>query len=257
MTDFSKYKLGTIKSPIDERDLRVSALRLKEVVLPIKTNNKTTMPPFRDQGSQPTCAAMTAALFKYWQENKDVGLTEVLSPQFVYNLREDKNSEGMTNRDLHKILQSKGICLESLYRYGWSKLPSEAAFTNALLYRIKNYVQVDTLQGLKMMLYLNGPCTMAVPVYNYGERMWFQNPGEELLGGHDLCIFDYDDEKQKFRYRNHWAGFGDADGEAEMDYSDFEMIWEFWTSVDLATIVDRPPIPDPEPKKRTILDWLK
>ena len=41
----------------------------------------------RNQGSQGTCYAQSAACIKEWQEHKDYGFKGQLSPQFFYNNR--------------------------------------------------------------------------------------------------------------------------------------------------------------------------
>ena len=243
--DFSRYPLLIKKSPPDSRDWKLSRVLPKVEILPRKTNNRETAAPFRDQGPYPTCAAFTAALVKYWQERKDIGLSELLSPWFVYANREDPNEDGMYMRDLMKILKSEGICLERLAPYSSMGPLSGEAFTEALNHRIENYAHVDSIEILKTALFLNGPQFMAVPVYNYTERMWYQRSGDVLLGGHAMEILDYDDDERVFWYQNHWKGFGDSNGRAKMSYDDYDLIWEFWSSVDAKSIPDPHPYPEP------------
>ena len=71
--------------------------------------------PIRDQGSQGTCYAQSAACAKEWQEKKDYNLDEHLSPQFFYNNRFNKydidnTDDGMFGRDVMKLLCNVGIC---------------------------------------------------------------------------------------------------------------------------------------------------
>jgi C1A family cysteine protease len=261
MKDYSQYKLGVIKSPEDKRDYVFSKI-YKTVELPRKTNNMDSMFPARDQGSQGSCAAMSGAAMKEWQEIKDVELKEYLSPQFIYNLRANQDSEGMINRDLMKIIQDKGVCLESSYPYGTFRKPSEEVLKQAECFRINNYARIYTLEELKQALFLKGPCVVAIPVYNYTERMWYQNPGDELLGGHDMCVVDYDDDERVLWIRNSWGTEFGLAGYIKMSYDDFNLAWEWWSSVDLPTTY--PPIDpiDPiEPEKLTcwqkIIAWLK
>jgi hypothetical protein len=258
-----KYEKTLIikKSPEDERDHLLSYV-LPTVELPLKTNNVATAASFRDQGPYPTCAAMTAALVKYWQEYKETGSTKLLSPWFVYILREDTTSEGMTTRDLMKILKNSGICLEDLAPYYEMKPISQEAIDDGKKRVIGGYALADSLTALKTALFLNGPQFMAVPVYNYTERMWYQRPGDEFLGGHLMEILDFDDNRRKLLYQNHWEGFGDINGRAEMDYDDFDMIWEFRSTYDAPTPIDPipDPIPDPEPEpvpeKKSWVKWI-
>ncbi|HUV85165.1 MAG TPA: C1 family peptidase, partial [Methanosarcinales archaeon] len=173
MKDFSQYKLLVKKSPPDKRDWKAKTIYPK-IVLPEKTNNRVLMLAVRDQGNQGSCVAMAGSAMKEWQEVFDWNLESYLSPQFIYNNREDPSEEGMYMRDLMNILRKKGDCFESLYPYGTNKTITKETFDNALNYIIKNYAAVNSVEELKTALYLNGPCVVAVPVYNYTERMWYK-----------------------------------------------------------------------------------
>jgi C1A family cysteine protease len=259
MKDYSRYILNIKKSPYDWRDFKFRAI-YAPVSLPSKSNNRQFMLPARDQGNQGTCAAFSASEAQQCRDTKEFGLKEYLSPQFIYNQREDLNEEGMTNRDLMKLIQDKGVCLEHLYRYGTFTEPTQEAYENALNHRSNNYAKIDFLSELKQALYIKGPCVMAIPVYNYTERMWYQRVGDEFLGGHDVCVVDYDDDERTLLILNSWGDdFGD-EGYIEMSYDDFNLAWEFWSNVDLPsspTTTEAPtttPAPEPEPKKKP---WLR
>ena len=55
---------------------------------------------------------------KEWQEKKDINFREYFSPQFIYNLRENSESEGMYGRDVMRILSKIGSVDENTYNYG-------------------------------------------------------------------------------------------------------------------------------------------
>jgi len=252
MKDYSKYKLNIKKSPHDPRDFKFRNI-YPPVSLPLKSTNRQFMLPARDQESQGTCAAFSAAEAQQCRDTSEYGLDEYLSPQFIYNHRESPQEEGMYNRDLMKILQDKGVCIERLYRYGTFTIPSQAAYENALNHRSNNYAAIDYLEELKQALYIKGPCIMAIPVYNYTERMWYQYLGDEFLGGHDMCVVDYNDETRTLLILNSWGlEFGD-DGYVSMSYDDFSLAWEFWSNVDLPSHPTTTEAPTttaaPEPKE--------
>jgi len=244
MKDFSKYKFNVRRSPKDERDWKASAIYPK-ITLPIKTDNRELMFTARDQGDQGSCVAMAGSAMKEWQETKEWELNEYLSPQFIYNNREDLDEEGMYMRDLMDILRQKGDCLERLCLYGSFDKPSEVAYRNASYHIVKSYAAVEAIDELKTALYVNGPCVIAVPVYNFTERMWYKRPGEYLLGGHAILVVDYDDEKGGFWIRNSWGEDWGNEGYCFMKYDDFGFIWETWTTIDEKSY--NPPVP-PEPK---------
>jgi hypothetical protein len=171
----------------------------------------------------------------------------------------------MVNRDLMKLLQDKGACLERLYPFRSSHNPSTAARLNALNHRSNNYASIDTLEELKQALYIKGPCIVAVPVYNYGKRLWFQRAGDEFLGGHDMLAVDYDDDARVIWILNSWGDdFGDA-GYIPMSYDDFACAWEWWSAVDLQSIKTTTEAPyttnddkttTPEPESWITKNWL-
>jgi len=256
MKDFSKYKLNLKPSPKDKRDLKVSAV-LREIELPPRTNNRTLMFAVRDQMEQGSCAAMAGAGMKEYQEVKDYGLKAYLSPQFIYNSREDPNEEGMYLRDLMKILQNRGVCFEKLYPYLTMKKPSAEALANALNFRIDNYAAIDSMYGLKLALHIKGPCVIAVPVYNYTERMWAQRPGDNFLGGHAMLAVDYDDDTETILIRNSWSEEWGDEGYCKMSYMDYELMWEAWSSIDAesAKTTTDTPVTTPAPHEGWFKRW--
>jgi C1A family cysteine protease len=243
---FKQYKLNVRKSPIDTRDWKASAIYPK-ITLPEILDYRIEMQPIRDQGNQGSCVAMAGAAMKEWQEWQDDFLEEWMSPQFIYNNREDTNEEGMYMRDLMRILKDMGDCKEKTFPYGALSKPSEKVYLEALNYVIKNYASVESIDELKTALYINGPIVIAVPVYNFSERMWYQNPGDELLGGHSMCICGYN--TNGFIIRNSWNIDWGQDGYCILPYEDFGLVWEYWTTIDEDSYK-----PEPEPDNKT---WLQ
>lgn len=242
-----EYKLPVKPSPLDGRDWKASAIYPK-ITLPETLDLRPTLFKVRDQGDQGSCVAMAGACMKEWQEIKDVQMAEYMSPQFIYNNREDTAEEGMYLRDLMQILQKMGDCLEELWPYGRLDHPSEEAYDNALDYLILNYAQVNTIDELKTALYKNGVCVIAVPVYNYGIRMWRPTyEGQDYLGGHCMAIVGYN--KDGFIIRNSWGDWG-QNGYCTFPYSDWGMQWEVWTSIDADSYK-----PDPPPKPKLWFKW--
>jgi C1A family cysteine protease len=229
--DFSLYRLNIRKSPTDGRDWKAKAI-FREIELPVSVDFRTLMLEVRDQGDQGSCAAMAGAAVKEFQERKDVGIKDYFSPQFIYNNREDLAEEGMHMRDLMSILTKKGDCLESDYPYGLFSPPSEKVIINAANFKIKGYALVQSIDDLKTALYLNGPCVIAVPVYNYTDRMWFQRSNDNFLGGHAMCVAGYDDILKCFWIRNSWGTDFGENGYVKFPYADFKMAYEFWSCVD-------------------------
>jgi hypothetical protein len=188
---------------------------------------------------------MAGSAMKEWQERIDFLLDEYLSPQFIYNNRENRPSEGMYMRDLMNILRLYGDCREYLHPYGDGGKPSAEAYGDADDHVIASYAAVNTIEGLKQALYTSGPCVIAVPVYNTGERMWHERPGDSFLGGHAMCVVGYD--AAGFIIRNSWGARWNGDGHCIFPYADWGEQWEVWTTVDADTVPDPTPKPPPEP----------
>ena len=178
--DISNVILNVVQSPEDGRDwVYSSSSEIKNIL-----DYRNDLHPIRNQGNQGTCYAQSAACMKEWQEKKDYGLDEYLSPQFFYNNRdnwydEDKNNdEGMFGRNVMKLLKEIGICTENEYPYGLIQRKgkiNEGCFLKANNHKISAYARINTLYGLKQSLCNNGPCLIAFPVYNYSTQLWKQS----------------------------------------------------------------------------------
>jgi hypothetical protein len=232
MIDADKYTFNLLPSPIDSRDFLLESIYPETVKLPDVWDLRPQMRPIRDQGTQGTCSAQTIAAIKEWQELADIGFKEYMSPQFVYNLRENQGTEGMYPRDTMEILYKVGIVPEKQYKYGTFTEINNELKEQAQTYKIQGYAQINTFESAKKALFANGPCYIAFPVYN-PNKMEFWKPdftGQQMSGGHAVCLAGY--TKDAFIIRNSWSTqWGDA-GYTYYPFSDFGMHWEIWTSID-------------------------
>jgi len=237
-------KLTAIKSPLDIRDWIAETIFNQDFKIPASFSLVDKLPPVRDQGPYGTCAAFAASTMKEWQENVDIGYSGLMSPQFVYNNRSNKPSEGMYARDVMDILRKKGICPETYYPY-----TSTAPFTTEVLnvakkYIIQSYASIVTIDGLKRALIKSGPCYIAFPVYNYGGRFWMAAQGSTFLGGHAVSVVGYN--ATGFIIRNSWGFSWNDKGYTIFPYSDWGSQWEVWTTVDAES-------GNPPPKKSNVI----
>ena len=228
-----KFIVNIVRSPEDERDWKAESI-YKATSLPKTFSLVSELQPIRHQGSQGTCAAQTAACMKEWQEKKDINFEGYMSPQFIYNNRQNQDSEGMYGRDVMKILSKIGCCSEKDYRYGLIENPKHidsTIFKKAKNHTISNYAKVDTIQGLKNALIKNGPCYIAVPVYDHSDTMWkCKNTEDKQQGGHAMTIVGYD--KKGFIIRNSWGKNWGNKGYCIFPYEDWGSQWEVWTTID-------------------------
>jgi len=242
--DFSQYKLNVIPSPPDKRDWKVASI-YKVMELPAEFDLRDKLKKVRDQLSQGSCVAQAGCAMKSVQERLDANsgfIEDYMSPQFIYNNRENKDSEGMFLRDLMRILKNIGIVPESKYPYGTFDPINQELYNLAKNYVIDNYAMVSTIEELKLALYINKGAIFAVPVYNYGPRMWHKDAGDYLLGYHCMAFTKYSDINRKLDVRNSWDDDWENDGYTEMSYDDFlSDVLECWTTIDKDSFVPVPP----------------
>lgn len=238
----SKFLCLIKPSVYDKRDWNFSLLYSNINTI----NNKTLdlrkdLQPIRNQGIQGSCAAQTASCMKEWQEKQDYKFNDYFSPQFIYNLRQNQETEGMTGRDVMKILSNYGIVTELKYPYGnieYANLIDKNLLKEGKKHIIKNYARIYTIKDLKKSLEINGPCFIAFPVYNYGKRMWKQKKiSDKQRGGHAMTVVGYN--KNGFIIRNSWGeNWGDK-GYCIYPYIDWGCHWEIWTAIDEKTDIKR------------------
>jgi len=239
------YKCTTIKSPQDSRDFIADEMLVPITTFPTDLDLRGSLQPIRNQGSQGTCAAQTAACCKEWHETMDIGLKEHFSPQFIYNHRVNKTSEGMYGRDVMKILNQIGAVRERDFPYGTMVMGeniSQEIKTKAENFKIKSYARIHKMSVLKTSLHQNGPCYIALPCYNYGNRFWKQEDGDKSLGGHAVAIVGY--TKEGFILRNSWGEKWGDNGYCIYHYEDWGSHWEIWTVLDSKSKRDEKPIPE-------------
>ena len=228
----NNYKFNLQKSLVDPRDFMLESIYPETVTLPKNWDLRKEMQPIRDQGTQGTCSGQAVSAMKEWQEYSDVALNEYMSPQFIYNLRENQGNEGMSARDTMKILFTIGIVSEKDYPYNNFKSISNDLKLKAEKYKIQGYAQVNTIDSTKKALFANGPCYIAFPVYNAEKKnFWIPDyKGQQALGGHAVCIVGY--LENEFIIRNSWSTQWGDNGYTYYSFTDFGCHWEIWTAID-------------------------
>ena len=227
------YLVSMRPSLNDENDWQAENF-LENEEFPETLDYRGVLPPIRDQGEQGSCAAQTAACMKEFQEYFDNDITEHFSPQFVYDNRFNQESNGMTCRDVMKILNKKGCPLEKSYPYNYISDPKdidEEVFEEASKFKIKSYARVNTVDDCKKALAKNGPCLIAFPVYNYGMYIWRSRTVRQAMrGGHAMAIVGY--TKDSFIIRNSWGSDWGDKGYTYYGFDEWGMHFDCWTTID-------------------------
>jgi len=228
-----KYKLNLRKSLDDSRDWHAETIYATGP-LPETFSMEKSLGSIWNQGNYGTCAAQTAVCMKEYQELKEDGLLERLSPMFIYAHRTPKGASGMYPRDVMEILQKYGSISEKEYPYkGANRNPQNITgklYEKAANFTIKHYARISTIDALKRALIADGPCFVGMPAFNFGPTFWKAGFGDESIGGHAVAIIGYN--KKGFILRNSWGTAWSDDGYGLFPYTDWGIQWEIWTTID-------------------------
>lgn len=256
------FVMGASPSPHDTRDFVYDALRNKDITanedLPKEFTLVASLPPVRNQGSQGSCVAQAGACIKEYQEQKDYGFGDHMSPQFLYNNRDNYPRVGWDGRSLMTFLQKSGVCFEDTFPYDsrsdadqqktgvvrGDQIPAatwtEAANHKIITYALVEYVAQDNANNeyrLKDSIMKNGPAYIAFPVYSGAGATFWRAKNEDgsdriCRGGHALAVVGWTAEG--FIIRNSWGEKWNGNGYVIYPYVDFyaKCHWELWTCVD-------------------------
>lgn len=220
-------------SPFDSRDILIESVNHPSLSYPTTLDLRKDMPPVWDQGTDGPCSSYAAAAIKCWQEKKDYGLTKPLSKYFLYNIRPNKPQAGMNPRMTMQLLQKWGIPLDSSFiprkMKDFESIP-QWVLDEAANHKIIGYAKINTIEGLKKSLSVNGPAYIALPVYNSNYQFFIPQHKDNMIGGHAAVIVGYD--KNGFIIRNSWGRSWGQQGHTIYHYKDFGIHMEIWTTID-------------------------
>ena len=169
----------------------------------------------------------------------------MLSPEFIYYHHEtkDRNSSkhninrferewGMTGRDVMNILKKYGCPLESSYTYGTKTPPSKKIYHKASINIIKNFYQIQTIDGVKQALINIGPVYVGLPLvknYDFASDKFWADDKSESTSGHAVAIIGFDSDG--FIFINSWGVNWGGHGYGRLLYDDFDKAYEYWCAV--------------------------
>jgi len=234
-------------------------LVLPAISVPSAIDYTSRMTPVRDQGDEGTCVAFASVVgVKEYEDTNEYKRLITLSPRFVYNLCKENDGipdeEGTYPRVAMKVLMKHGVCPESLWPYKPHQTDDhkKGADVKAKVYRIKAYARLESVQDMKRSLLVNGPFLAGVRVY----ESWFTKSvrktgripmpekGEEMAGGHAVCVVGYDDKPGLFKFKNSWSGRWAQKGYGFLPYAYMQRYCsDAWSATDL--------IQDP----KTLVKW--
>ena len=194
----SSKKLGFIQSPYDSRDVIFSASLDSAIPEEYKLKNVQSV---IDQGDDPICAAISLSEIINWQKFVRSDDNKV-SYWDIFDLRADKNMEGMIPRQALSQLKKVGV--------GG--------------YKIKSYAKIESIEAAKSAIMLNGPILLGLNAYNQSE--FWKNNGQ-YIGGHAVIFTGWD--KNGFILQNSWGVEWENGGTAIFGFEYWKDVVEAWT----------------------------
>ncbi len=222
---------GWRKDPFDRRDY----LHLRKlVVLPPAASLATLLEPAWDQGNEGSCVGQGVSL-NLVTVMKQLGIyLERIGPRWIYNGA--RYLDGTLSMDIGTTpgsaldwLLKQGLLVESKWLYVAGQdtflAPSSERMAQAVAYLDFAYYRVDNgVDGIKSALAEGHAVSLGAP--------WFQkwmDPGpegilapvaaqDEVAGGHETCLYDYDDAVNSFGDQNSWGGAWGKEGRCRMPY---------------------------------------
>lgn len=212
--------------------------KVAPTALPSKVDLSSWLGPVKDQGQLGACTAFAASYAREFLTNYYVGKTKLvpLSPLFQYYQErlvdgDVDQDNGSTVAQSVNCLHQFGICPESVDPYNinnFTNTPSSIAYTDALKYVIGAYHRLDNITDFRYILADGFCCLLGFTVYDSFESDYTATTGimtmpaatENILGGHAVCVYGYDDTyvfpgtnvKGALLIRNSWgSGWGCAD----------------------------------------------
>ena len=180
-------------------------------------------PPIYDQGDLGSCTANAiAAAYEFdVMKEKEVHPFTPSRLFIYYNERVIENSvsedSGAQLKDGIKSICTTGVCPETMWPYNPIKFtvkPPKECFKEATKHKAVQYKKLlPTLPQLFQALINGFPFVCGIMVYESFEApsvaatgmISVPKHGEQLLGGHAICIVGKDDTKQAFILRNSWG----------------------------------------------------
>jgi C1A family cysteine protease len=228
--------------------LRMSARQNLPITLDLRTLNPKFIPAVLDQGSLGSCTANACSnALRYLLRKEKV---KDWQPSRLYIYWFTRFLEGTVNEDSGAYIRTTmtavhtyGACDEKILPYNINKFknkPSNSAVRAATPNtRDFKYLSVDTtLTAIRQCLHAGFPIIFGMEVYESFETEHVATTGivpmpnkgsEELLGGHAVTLFGYNDIKKQFIVMNSWgASWGDK-GYFYLPYDYLPYMSDLWT----------------------------
>lgn len=228
ITTKKAFRLGALQDPLDTRDHITGYKPIG--ILPSIVNLSTYASEVRQQGSANSCTAYSAVAV-YEMESR-INREEFVEGSEQYNYYNSRilnglfpDDKGSYLREAFKVIHDFGDCPEKLMPYNDKDInynPGIFCGAFARFFRIKEYLRILSVPGIKESLNQNHPVSLAIPV----TEAWIGLTKDtipaydnKVVGGHAIYIIGYDDNKVAFMIQNSWGKNWADKGRAWLPYS--------------------------------------
>lgn len=244
-----KRRYGYLKDTPDKRD-RIHPLSYRGTMaapLPPNWDLSGCLGKVRDQGDLGSCTAFAGCglrefLFKTYNvwEKETIQIhadTIMLSPLFLYYKERELEGtlgqdSGAEMRSVVYVLNHTGTCQEIEDGYDpsqYNQAPNPQQIQEAELFKAGAYHRIlGGVEVMKSVLASGYAFVWGFDVYeSFEQGDWDSTTGimpipksnEQILGGHAVLIFGYDDSSQTFSVRNSWSRDWGQNGNFKFPYA--------------------------------------
>jgi len=236
----SLHIFNHIKQKIDTRDLNYSKIqKVKSTSLPSKVDLRTTkyVPEIIDQGQLGSCTANATSNALRFLLKKEKLVDWQPSRLYIYWFSRflegtTDSDSGCVIRDVMKSIHTYGACDEKLLPYNINKFkqrPNNNCVRQATPHTkdFKYFTVNNDTNSIKSCLAEGYPVVFGFDVYSSFESKEVAESGvvpmpntenEELLGGHCVSIYGYDDSNKTYIVMNSWGSLWGDKGFCYMPY---------------------------------------
>jgi C1A family cysteine protease len=236
--------LGRNPDRPDTRDLHIPKNAHLGISAPLPSSADVFMGlnlPVYDQGTLGSCTANAGVLYRRWLAQRFAQYSspdQDLSRLFLYYQErvldgDPASDDGAEVRDVFRVLAKVGVCPEAADPYSVGLFASTAMndspadLRDASAYKIGAYHRILDVETAKQCLASGYAVALGFVVYKSFEEiagkgiMPMPKPGEQVLGGHAVVIYAYDDAMHDgcFSVRNSWGPDWGAKGDFFMPYA--------------------------------------
>jgi hypothetical protein len=239
----TKRKFGWRKDERRETDFLVR----HPPTIPAATSLKVCLPSARDQGETSACVGFGIAALLTAVRTRERAATvggfstkaDWFSPLWVYNGAREledciKEDAGCMPRDALRWLAKRGCLLEADWPFDPKhpdlSRPPVSFYHPASEWPITRYFRcVDGIRGIMSAIATGHPVALGVPWF----EKWLDvgalgtlmpvSAGDPIAGGHETCLFAYDQKRGVFGDLNSWGPDWGRNGTCEIPFEAFDV----------------------------------